>query len=368
LENWARDGDYGTYTRIWFENYIEGAGIQPGDLKTIRVDGHHLTFSYSDLRDVLYIRSNLVDDKLPAESIELAVHGIRSRIYRVEAEINAMGMSIDISPHEDEYGIICDIFDNYISDGPKHINQPDQDVTSLLVEGGWMISSPSIELALWDVPGPYVLADEDNVEENITISFVMAGTQITEPRDVLKQVQETVSPPTRAGESQVSIILNQLAEIAIQNNIWFGVRTTSTGDDEAHPLSRTFLLDIDGGTVSDDPDLRMKTWQLLSASGRINSLVRDMIWGASVNTEMQTMTTVRSILLEEVPSWTASGSLIGETDMMFLTHTISQIGFSGHENLQTLNIASISKNDPSRYHNKADGWELSTYEGLSILW
>ena len=244
----------------------------------------------------------------------------------------------------------------------------DQDVTSLLMEGGWMIGSPSAELAIWDVPGPYVLVDEDQDEMNITLSFVFAGDQSSDPRGIMDHVQDMIVLTERIGESQVSMVMNKMAEIAIQNDAWFGIRTTSTGDDGAHPLSRTLLLNVDENPLSSHTEIRSITWQSLSASGRINSLVRDMIWGASVNTQLEVNSPVTSMLMEEVPSWTASASMIGESDMMYVTHTVSQLGQSGHENLQSMNVVAMSQNDPDRYHNRADGWELSSYEGLSILW
>ena len=84
--------------------------------------------------------------------------------------------------------------------------------------------------------------DEDN-EENLTISFVLAGSKTIDPLETFDKARERIEVPQRFGESEVSILLERLASLSKEWDIWFGLRATSTGGEGSHPFSRTILLD-----------------------------------------------------------------------------------------------------------------------------
>ncbi|MBN1389412.1 MAG: hypothetical protein JXA22_02100 [Candidatus Thermoplasmatota archaeon] len=363
LTRWADTGIYRDAIDKFWENYTEGPGIRPEQLTKVWVEGHHLVFQYSEIKDVLHITSSL-----PEGSVRLSIYGMKIGAYRVDAQvITSRGLVFDISPYTDEYSIRGNIGSQYINEGVDDPSIPDPDVSSLFVEGGWEIASPPVELMTWSLPSPYVLTRDDGKDRNMTISFILAGTKSIDPMEIFDEARVSVEVPEKFGESQVSMVLRELSSLSRENGIWFGIRSTSTGGEGSHPASRTFL--VDPWYHGEDGGVKASMSADLLPSGRLNSLVRDLIWGVSSGMVIEGYGDIRTILLEEVPSWTSSGSLIGTKDMIYATYTRTTVSDDGRYSFtQKMNVFSDSEPASDLYHPTGSEWELSTYRGLTILW
>ncbi|MGA1873372.1 MAG: hypothetical protein ACMUHY_06840 [Thermoplasmatota archaeon] len=365
LSNWARKGLYQLATDHFWEYYIEGPGIHPEDLRKVWIEGQHLSFQYSELKDVLHITSSL-----PEGSVKLSLYGMRIGTYRVDAQITtAKGLVIDIRPYSDEYSIRGDIGEHYVNEGPLYRNVPDQSVSSLLIEGGWTISTPAIEVQPWDAPSPYLLANGFADELNMTISFILSGDARVEPGELLDDIQDLIRIPDSFGEAQVSILLGELASLSIREDIYFGIRTTSKGSGTTHPYSRTLLIRLDPEIAWSDGGSEEMAYAKLTSSGRLNCIVRDMIWGASVDPVLEGFGEIETIFLEEVPSWTTSRPMIEANNLIFSLYTETSGGSDGgYGSIQILNIVSDDDAPGDLYNPKGTEWSLMTFRGLSVLW
>ncbi|MGA1820336.1 MAG: hypothetical protein ACMUHU_04930 [Thermoplasmatota archaeon] len=363
LSDWTVNGYYKVAADKFWEYYIDGPGVKPEDLKKVWIEGHHMKFQYSELKDVLHITS-----LLPAGSVKLSIFGMKIGAYKVEAQVTTSnGLVIDIRPYTDEYSIRGDIGDHFVNEGTLYPNIPDPSITSLLIEGGWTISTPPMELQAWDVPSPYALPDNGDEEENLTLSFILAGPSRIDPLELYDEAQQLIEVPARLGESQVSIILGKLALLSMDMDIWFGLRVTSIGSGTAHPFSRTFLMNPENGAAEEGKTLPDTVSDLMS-SGRLNCLVRDLAWGVSADPVIEGFGNMETILLEEVPSWTSSGSMIGAGNMLYSTYTEIFRTEGAQETIQVLNVVADENPSSGLYHPSGSEWRLSSFGGLSILW
>ncbi|MBN1539245.1 MAG: hypothetical protein JW939_03805 [Candidatus Thermoplasmatota archaeon] len=363
LTNWAETGIYKHAIDTFWDYYIEGPGIRPEELRKVWVQGHHLSFQYSEIKDVLHITSSL-----PAGTVKLSIYGMKIGAYRIDAQaITSGGLVFDIGPYTDEYSIRGDIGSQYINEGVNDPSIPGSSVSSLFVEGGWEISSPPIDLRAWELPSPYVQTGDDDGKYNLTISFILAGAKTIDPLEAFDRARERIEIPQSFGESEVSILLGRLASLSRDRDIWFGMRATSTGGGVSAPFTRTFLLHP--GDILEVNEEEVEATPGLLTSGRLNRLVRDLVWGVSVDPVIEGFGDIETIYLEEVPSWTSSSSLVGANDAIFSVYTPTTAHNDGsYSSIQILNVLSDSEPDPDLYHPAGSEWELSTYSGWSILW
>jgi len=72
LSDWTSRGFYKVATDEFWEHYIEAPRVKPEDLRKVWIEGHHLKFQYSELKDVLHITSSL-----PGGSVKLSIFGMK---------------------------------------------------------------------------------------------------------------------------------------------------------------------------------------------------------------------------------------------------------------------------------------------------
>jgi len=337
--------------REFYDDYIAARRILPEDLGVIRINGHNFKLQYTELRDRLDIRSDL-----PGGSIRLSLYGIKTGLFYAEGEVlTDKGIKIDLYPHEGEYSIRGDIGGIYVDDGPKSPNAPPDIVRSLLVESGWTISSPAIEISTWDLPGPYLQERSGIGDPNTTISFIVAGWQTEDQGERVGSLSAEVQIPGRMGEAQVAQVLDRLATSSVDQDLLFGIRTTSTGGFGSHPVSRTLLFGTDSPV----------TWRSLIEGGDLHSLVREMLWGASPDLVVKITGEMHLIMIEDVPAWAVSySSGTSMSDISTVSHVHLRVS---QEPVQNLNFMEISDQDSSRYHPTSSGWGFERIDDRSFL-
>jgi hypothetical protein len=336
----------------FYNNYLEDRRIIPEDLGVIRINGHNFKLQYTELKDRLDIRSTL-----PGGSIRLSLYGIKTSIFYAEGEIiSEKGLKIDLYPYEGEYSIKGDLGGTYVNEGPRSPNAPGDITRTLLIETGWTITSPVTEISNWDLPGPFLQERSGGGDTNITLSFLVAGTETGDQGDRINTLASELQVPVRPGEAQIAQFLDKLAIYSIEEGLMFGIRTTSTGGSGAHPVSRTLMI----GTGS------MDTWRSLLEKGSLHCLVREMLWGASPDLMLRSSGELNLIMMEDVPVWASSystGSSMSDISMVTHVHIVD-----GQEPVTNLNIMEIDDYQSSRYHPTSTGWGFERIDDRSLLW
>ncbi|MFO8050690.1 MAG: hypothetical protein R6V01_03215 [Thermoplasmatota archaeon] len=357
LGAWSADPNIWSDLDLFWRDHIEKPGIHVEDLGTVMVEGHMFKFSYSDIKDRMDLTS-----KLPVGEIRISFFGPRSGENKVEAGLETgSGLRVDLRPESEEFSIRGTLGGRYIDDGPLDPKTASDQVGDLFIRSGWIARGPSFNIRTWSVPGQYLETDSSQKDNKLTMSFVLAGRNDQEAGPIVLEASSRLEAPDKLGEANCLDHLHEIADHAVQKDLWFGISVALKGTDMAHPVARDLLIKVN------DMDIILR----LLSSGALIDIVRGTIWGAGPHIlsdiSLHEEERIDIIMAESVPSWVTSvPTEFSSRELMFVSHHVSEVKDIVHDN-EMLNVFSYEESS-GRFLLDEKGWSSSAIEMPTLLW